>query len=204
MRDLDIQFIRHQEHSQKDQIEMMQRHRQEIDSITKTAKGYKDKLKVQDKEIKILRRIQAESDAQSMKIDSLSSMQEILNQERLNYEQALKIKDRENESLKAENEQLRRDVQNSFRSNMEQRVFKQSFHFNSSNNAIGSQMPTCAAGTIPQLQLAQDEELSSGRNQKSSNERKMLEMQDKIRYLEVKLMETEKRSKKEYSKEIKR
>lgn len=32
----------------------------------------------------------------------------------------------------------------------------------------------------------------------------MLEMQDKIRYLEVKLMETEKRSKKEYSKEIKR
>ena len=57
MRDLDIQFIRHQEHSQKDQIEMMQRHRQEIDSITKTAKGYKDKLKVQDKEIKILRRI---------------------------------------------------------------------------------------------------------------------------------------------------
>ena len=86
---------------------------------------------------------------------------------------------------------------------MEQRVLKQSFHFNSSNNAVG--IPPCAAALINtngQLQL--DGELSSGRNQKQTQERKILEMQEMIRYLELKLIETERRSKKESAKEIKR
>ena len=67
------------------------------------------------------------------------------------------------------------------------RVFKQSFHFNSSNNATGGNG----------LSLM-------GPSSSEMYERKISDMQDKIQHLEVKLMESEKRSKKDYKQEIKR
>ena len=51
------------------------------------------------------------------------------------YEQQLQYKEKEIEALKFEIDQLRRDLQTSFRS-IGERVVKQSFHFNSSNNNI--------------------------------------------------------------------
>ena len=55
--------------------------------------------------------------------EDLSSVQEKFSLEKQQYEQLLKARDKEIESLKQDNEGLRRELQNSYRSH-EQRVFK--------------------------------------------------------------------------------
>ena len=69
------------------------------------------------------------------------------------------------------------------------RIFKQSFHFNSSNNATGGAGLSMIGGPQSSSEMY---------------ERKISDMQDKISHLEHKLMESEKRSKKDYKQEIKR
>jgi SMC interacting uncharacterized protein involved in chromosome segregation len=55
--------------------------------------------------------------------EDLSSVQEKFSLEKQHYEQLLKARDKEIESLKQDNEGLRRELQNSYLSH-EQRVFK--------------------------------------------------------------------------------
>ena len=68
------------------------------------------------------------------------------------------------------------------------RILKQSFHFNSSNNATGG-------GGLSMI---------TGPSSIEIYERKISDLQDKINELEQKLLENDKRSKKEYKQEIKK
>lgn len=130
IRDLEILLLTQEEQMHKTLKEADQVHASEVQALTSYAKAYKSKLKAAEKELKALKTA-----------EPANPSSEAMAQERAKHEAIVKAKDREIEALRQENEQMRREVQNSYRSNMEQRVLKQSFHFNGSSNAVG--MPPC-------------------------------------------------------------
>ncbi|CDW79946.1 UNKNOWN [Stylonychia lemnae] len=113
------------------------------------------------------------------------------------YEQLIQQKDKELENLRNELENQKRDIQNSYRS-IGDRVVKQSFHFNSSNNNINPNVSNSYGQQNPGQIMSQ----KADTKMKRQYENQIKEMKEKIQSLEIMLVESERKSKREYDREV--
>eukprot|EP00347_Sterkiella_histriomuscorum_P015275 403357645 len=181
-------------------------------------KQYKDLCKNKDLEIRGLNDIvnDQQNKLRELELDNQSLQEALFNerqvQKQIEDQQMRKLrkdmgkqmkqliqKDREIDQYKQELDVLRRDLQTSYRS-MGERVVKQSFHFNSSNNNINPNLNTSS-------QAPGNTSITAGQSNhemklKRQYEQKFKEMQEKIQQLEIALVETERRAKKEYDFEV--